>query len=327
MPTYRHHTARLTGGFAVAALSFILLSSCGKKAPEGAAAVVNDEIIPLEDLAIAVENLSNQFRSYGMELDSTRVDSLRGKVLEQMIGAELLYQESRHAGYELSDEELEQEIGTIVGQYHDKEMFETALSMQGLTEDTFRRQIARNLTIRNFVQGTIAEGIDIPREERMKYYEEHPAEFRHEEQVAAKHILIQAEESDPPESLAADRARAETLLASVRQGGDFEALARDNSEGPSAPRGGELGFFARGQMVKPFEDAAFALQPGEVSDIVQTRFGFHIIQVYDRREAGTATFEDVESDIGESLKQERVGGELDTLVESLKAKAEIEILI
>ena len=296
MLTYRRHAARIAGGLAVAALSLILVVSCGKKTPEGAAAVVNDEIIPLEDLALSVDNLSNQFRSYGMELDSTRVDSLRGKVLEQMIGAELLYQESLRAGYELADEELEREIGSIVGQYHDEEMFHTALSMQGLTEETFRKQISRNLTIRNFVQGTIAEKIDIPSEERLRYYEEHPAEFRHEEQVAARHILIQAEESDPPESLEVDRARAESILASVKQGGDFAALARENSEGPSAPRGGELGFFARGQMVKPFEDAAFALQPGEVSDVVQTRFGFHIIQVYDRREAGTATCEEVAYD-------------------------------
>jgi peptidyl-prolyl cis-trans isomerase C len=327
MHAYRRYPALLGGGLVVVALALFVAPSCGKKAPEGAAAVVNDEIIPLEDLSLSVDNLSNQFRSFGMELDSTRVDSLRANILDQMIATELLYQQSRKAGFEVSEEELNREIESIVGQYHDEEMFRTALSMQGLTEETFREQIARNLTIRDFIQETIAARIDIPREERLRYYEEHPDEFRHEEQVAAKHILIQAGQSDPPESLQADRARAEAILARVRKGEDFATLARELSEGPSAPRGGELGFFARGQMVAPFEEAAFALKAGEVSDVVQTRFGFHIIQVYDRREAGTSSFEEVEADIGETLRTERISGEIDALVDSLKAQAKIEILI
>jgi peptidyl-prolyl cis-trans isomerase C len=311
----------------IIALSLGFGTSCGDKIPENAAALVNKTVITIDDLQLAVDNLSNQYRAFGMDLDSTRVDSLRGMILESMITTELLYQESVKEGFQASDADLEREVESIIGQYHDQDMFRSALTMQGLTEDTFRKEIARNLTIRNYIQATITDKIEIPQEEKLRYYEAHQDEFRHEEQVAAKHILLQAVEDDPPESLQVKRSRSQALLERARRGEDFSALAMEHSEGPSAPQGGDLGYFARGQMVKPFEDAAFDLATGEVSDIVQTRFGFHIIQVYDRREAGISKFEEVESSIDGTLKNERISGEVDSLVQVLKSRAKIDVLI
>jgi peptidyl-prolyl cis-trans isomerase C len=101
-------------------------------------------------------------------------------------------------------------------------------------------------------------------------------------------------------------------------------LAKEFSECPSNIKGGDLGYFGRGKMVKPFEDAAFALKTGEVSDIVETRFGYHLIKVVDKKPASVMGYEDVKDQVGQFLKKQKTGKELKGYIEELRKKAVIE---
>ena len=110
----------------------------------------------------------------------------------------------------------------------------------------------------------------------------------------------------------------------MKKGEDFATLAKTYSEGPSGPKGGELGYFRRGQMVKPFEEAAFSLQPNETSGIVETQFGYHLIKVSDKKPAKKMAYAEVKDRLGEHLKNQKRDSEASAYIETLRKDAKIE---
>lgn len=141
-------------------------------------------------------------------------------------------------------------------------------------------------------------------------YDEQIAKLTPEPEVRARHILLKSEQE------------AKDLVKQLKGGADFTELAKKSSDGPSSQTGGDLGYFSRGQMVKPFEDAAFALEKGQISNPVQTDFGWHVIKVEDKRNRPLPTFEEVKDQLAASLIQNR----LRTVVQELRATAKVEIV-
>ncbi|TIH12259.1 peptidylprolyl isomerase [Marinifilum sp. JC120] len=142
-------------------------------------------------------------------------------------------------------------------------------------------------------------------EEIKAYYEANKESFQQEEQLKARHILITVDENAPDKDVAAAEKKIKKVLAKAKSGQDFGKLAKKYSEGPSNSKGGELGWFGHGAMVKPFEDAAFALKKGEVSKPVRTRFGWHLIKIDDVREAGQKELDQVKDEISSMIAQEK----------------------
>jgi peptidyl-prolyl cis-trans isomerase D len=143
--------------------------------------------------------------------------------------------------------------------------------------------------------------VETTEKEIESYYEYNADLFRHPKEVKARHILFKVGQDDTEEAKAKIKSRAEKVLEKARKGEDFAALAKKYSEGPSKSQGGDLGYFKAGQMEAPFEEAAFALKKGEISDLVLTRFGYHIILVEDIKEAGITPLEKVRDDIVATL--------------------------
>jgi len=141
-------------------------------------------------------------------------------------------------------------------------------------------------------------------------YDEQIAKLAPEPEVRARHILVKTEQE------------AKDIVKQLKAGADFTELAKKSSDGPSAQTGGDLGYFSRGQMVKPFEDAAFSLKPGQISDPVQTEFGWHVIKVEDKRNRPLPTFDEVKEQLMASLVQ----NQLKTVVQTLRGSAKIDIV-
>jgi len=156
------------------------------------------------------------------------------------------------------------------------------------------------------------------------YYDGHRDFFKQPERIRASHILIKVDPKADVAQKAAARRQLEQIQQKLAAGEDFASLARQYSQGPSSSRGGDLGFFRRGQMVKPFEDAAFALKPGEVSGIVETPFGYHLIKVLEKKPETIATFDQSRSRIEQYLRQEKIRKQVSELVEKLKQNAVIQ---
>jgi peptidyl-prolyl cis-trans isomerase C len=180
------------------------------------------------------------------------------------------------------------------------------------------------LAIKTLIDKEVIQKVSVSDKQVRTYYDENQQLFRKPEQVKASHILIQvpatADEAKKAEALAAIQA----LKTRIDNGENFAALAMEYSDGPSKVKGGDLGFFGRKQMVPPFSDAAFALQPGQVSDVVETRFGYHLIRVTERQAEQEMAFNDVKEAISKRLRQEQEGKKIDTYLEKLKEHADIK---
>ncbi|THB77972.1 MAG: hypothetical protein D6B25_05495 [Desulfobulbaceae bacterium] len=152
---------------------------------------------------------------------------------------------------------------------------------------------------------SIGDKIEIDETDIETYYQEQLANYQLPEKRRARHILITFEDSSPTEYRDLKLKKANEILEKARAGEDFATLAQEFSEGPSAPTGGDLGYFGQGQMVGPFNDAVFAMRPGEISDIVETQFGFHIIKLEDIKIASIKTLNEVREEIRTTLRLEK----------------------
>jgi peptidyl-prolyl cis-trans isomerase C len=180
------------------------------------------------------------------------------------------------------------------------------------------------LAIQQFIDAHIAQKATVSDQEIKTFYESRPALFKQPEQVRASHILIKVEPQADESHKTAARKKIQKIQQRLQKGEDLAALAQEFSQCPSSAKGGDLGYFRRGQMVKPFEEAAFALKPGEVSDVVETKFGYHLIKVIEKKSETTIAFEDIKDRLEQYLKQEKVQKEVSLYAQKLKEKAKVE---
>lgn len=290
-----------------------------KQASEGKVAVVNGSVITQEDFDREMGRVLQRLASMGRSLDDSQLRAIKKEVLEGLIHGELLYQESQRKEIKVEEVAINEQLETLKKRFPREDEFKTALNKMNLSEANIRSQIKKGLTIEQFV-----EKVMVSDKELRAYYDSHPDSFKQPEQVRASHILIKVD----PQADESQRVEARKKIAEIQQklqkGEDFATLAKESSQGPSSAKGGDLGYFRRGQMVKPFEEAAFALKPGEVSDVVETRFGYHLIKVIDKKPETTIPYEDIKEKVGQYLKDKEVHEEVGLYVKKLKEDAKVE---
>jgi len=293
----------------------------GKK---NAVARVNSTFISKEDYQRQFSIARQQLLRRGVPLDEAGMKRLGDEVLEDLIDNELLFQESRKRGYDAEDQEIDEQFERVLAQFPDEQAFKSALEEAHYTESTFKNAIERRIILMKLIDNDIVPGVTVSEEESRQYYESNPEYFVQPEQVRASHILIIVEDQNNDQQKQEALEKIKNIQQKLQDGEDFAALAREYSEGPSSAQGGDLGFFQRGQMVKPFEEAAFAMEAGEVSDIVETTFGYHLIVVTDIRAEVTIPYEYAKNSIDQYIEQNKVMVEIEVLVNDLREGAEIE---
>lgn len=292
--------------------------------PTDKAVVVNGTIITQAELDSQMKIVIDRLRASGRLPEPAQLDQIRSQVLENLIARELLYQETQKKGIKISEEEVNQQLIKVKAQFPNEAEFNNALNRMNLTEASIKEKLERDLALRKLIEDEIASKVTVSDSEIRAFYDNNPATFKQPERVKASHILIKVD----PQANAAQKAEAQKKIdlvqAKLQKGEDFGALAKEYSEGPSGPKGGDLGYFTRGQMVKAFEEAAFAMKPGEVSGVVETKFGYHLIKVTDKTPEGTMPYDDVKDKLGEFLKQKKIQEEINVYVKKLEEKAKIE---
>ena len=312
--------------FAAVAATLLIMPAAtpAAEATDGQIAQVNGSALMRQDLNREMKLISLKLARQGRPMDDAQLKRYEGNIRETLISRTLLLQQSQTLGISVKDSLVDKALDEFKNGFKDDAAYRKALDEMGFTEATLKQQIKEGLTIKALIDKEVMQKVSVSDQQVRAYYDENPNMFRRPEQVRASHILIQVPQG-------ADQAKRDQALATIKalkvridNGEDFASLAMENSEGPSKAKGGDLGFFGREQMVKPFSDAAFALQPGQISDVVETQFGYHLIKVTERQDEQTMAFNDVKEAISSRLRQEEESKKIDAYLENLKEHADIK---
>lgn len=255
-------------------------------------------------------------------------DQMRDSVVDMLIEKQLINETLKAKKIEVKDADVDARFDEMVQEFIKEsgkkaEDVDAELAKMGVSRANIKEQIRLQTGIEKLFEADPSYKA-VSDEDAKKFYDESPQNFQHPEQVQASHILIKVDQNADEATKKAAKAKCEDLLKKVKAGGDFAALAKENSDCPSKDKGGDLGMFEKGKMVPQFEQAAFAMKVGDVSDIVETQFGYHIIKLTNKQEAKTDSFADVKPKIVQYLKGKQMGQFFETLRQELKDKAKVE---
>ena len=283
-------------------------------------AIVNGVEISGDAVQFELDRLVRFYMSHGMTMDEVKqnLPKLEEKALDQAIGAKLLLDRAQELDIPLMAADIDAEVSKVVTQVGGPENYKKALDAQGITEVQFRKELEKGAKVNKLVEQACAGVADPTEDEVAKFYEAHKAEFVVPHQVLCQHILVKGSDDAALDKIKAIRERI------VGGGADFAEEAKKNSDCPSGQEGGSLGWFGRGMMVPEFDKVAFEMKKGEVSGVVSTQFGYHIIYKADEKGGGQQTLVDVHDQVKDLLRHETRGRAMDAFVAELRANAKIE---
>ncbi|WP_168210508.1 peptidylprolyl isomerase [Persicimonas caeni] len=260
------------------------------------------------------------------------LSQVKDQIISKIVDRELIDRAVEKADIEVSEEKLEERVQEIRAQFEEANAklngqmgsLDDMVKNLGITKEEFRDSVRESLAIEQLL---VKRGMEYPSDEEVKsFYEENKEAFNRPEQVHARHILIKVEpEADEAAWEKAHKEALEIRKKATAKGTDFAKLAEEHSQGPSANQGGDLGWFGRGRMVPEFEEVAFNLEKGQVSEPVKTQFGWHLVKKVDEREAGTVAYDEVKDQLENKLRNQRVQQALQSLLSDLRANTKVEL--
>lgn len=287
---------------------------------------INGEPIPEEAVDYELRRLV-QFYSEHMTTEELKaqIPEMRKKAVDQVVGAKLLMMEADRLDIQVPADEVGKRLEAMKEDVGGAAEFEKVLKKQNIKESQVVDGIKRGKRMDKLIE-KITEGLDDPTElEIEQHFDEHAEDYFRQERVQAQHILIKPA-SDKLEDRETSKSKLMEFRNRIQLGEDFADIASQFSECPSGQKtGGSLGWFARGMMIPEFDDAVFAMELEELSDVVETPLGFHLIRLTGYEEGGAVTLDEVADKVRDFLRHAARGRIISAYVEELKAKAKIEI--
>jgi parvulin-like peptidyl-prolyl isomerase len=305
---------RILIALALAATTVLGATACTNS---DVAAKVNGEVISNEELQKQVDQLKKQYPQMFEGADAEgRLLDFKQRILDNLINQKLLEQAAKEKGIEVDDKSVSVQIEQLKAGFKDDAQFTAALQSAGMTEESLKTQVKEQLLTQKIVESLSSEASATAAEIKA-YYDTNKTQFYQKEAKRASHILFKPE----------DKKKAEQVLKQIEDGGDFAALAKANSvDTASASKGGDLGWPTT-PYVAEFEAALKKLKVGEVSGLVETPYGWHIITVTDERKGSQQKLDDVREQIAQILSQQTRADAYQKYLDSLRKKAKIEILV
>ena len=270
--------------------------------------------------------VKNKGRNITKMINPKVYKKLKREALDQLIEKEVVWQEAQRRNIVVKPEEVTAALKELESKHKSRDDFLRRIELAGFDEKSYAEYIKREIAIQRCLETAFVPPA-VTDAEIHDYYAANPDKFTRPERMRARHVLIKVEAgADAPKREAA-RGRIDQVLARARKGEDFAALARQYSEDSSAAEGGDLGFFARGQMVPEFDAAAFQLKPGEVSGVVTTIYGFHVIKAEERDAGGLVPEAEVRERVRTAMEQFKRDQAVKEGVQALRQSAKVEVLV
>lgn len=286
---------------------------------------VNGDPIYAIEISMVMQTIQSQLADRGDEVDQRELAQV---ATQRAIEQKVLVQEAKRFGIEADELQVARAAQIAEEQSGGRTVFEAKLKATGSSYEQFLGVIREIEIMKAFVSKHIEPNITVTDEEIAAYYEANPTLFDAEERVHAYHMIFIVREDADPTLLAAKREKAEAARQRAASGEeDFTVVARDLSEGPSAPTGGDLGWVTRGQLVSPLSETVFSLEPGQISEVIQSRFGFHVATISEHRPAERISLEEASPQVAAFLRQQKATEAVGELLETLLQNAKIENLI
>jgi len=321
------------------ALVFLLLCiastamAADAKNEDGVVAKVNGQPISSRDFDSAMEVAKQQFAGAGLgspEGGKDQQQKIENLTLDRLIDFELLYQASQQEKITVDDNAIKEKMAAFKKQFPSDTEFKDFMTTNHLTEDIMQTQLRRKIAIEG-LQKKLYDRFNaeakVTDDEMRKFYDANKESIKQPEKVRASHILVAVATDADDATKKAAMEKIKGIQKKLKDGGDFAQLAKESSDCPSKANGGDLDFFVRQQMVKPFADVAFTSPVGQVSDIVTTEFGYHLIKVTDKQPEKMLTFDEVKEKISTYLSQQKIDNQFETYLKGLRDQADIKRML
>jgi parvulin-like peptidyl-prolyl isomerase len=310
----------------------IFLLCCGLISPSGAVvdrivAVVNQEIITFSE----IEKWSRPFQVEIQTEDRLerrgRIQEVFRKVLDRVIEERLIEQEARKSGVKVTSKEIEAAVEEVKLKIKiNQEEFEKALAEEGLTLDAYKKDLERKILRTKFVNSAVKVEQKAGEKELIEFFQNNINRYRVNESYRPAHILFLIPEEATPEQIRGIRKKSQKVLERIKEGADFAKMAMEYSEDTSSRKeGGDLGDFKKGELLPALEKEAMKLQVGDVSGLIRTELGFHILRLLDRKGGEPPPFEQIREKVQADYYEKELEKAFEQFLGKLKEKSVIEI--
>ncbi len=294
---------------------------------DGPVAMVNGAPVPREAFNRVFVQTLERYQRAQHDVKPALRERLKDNIVQRLVEQAIIEQRAKKMEVALDPGEVEASWQQHKSRYGSEEAFTAFLERAGTTAEDVRETFAHN-ALREALFSRVAAGVEVTDEEIKSFYEENRSRYDEPEMVRASHILLRVPPDATDAMKSAVKAKAETIRAeAVKPKADFGALAREHGEDPTRERGGDLGFFPKGRMVKAFEDAVWKLKPQQVSKVVETQFGFHIVKKLEHKPASRKQLGDVAEQIAAALEAKKKSEAVRNAMAEWRAEAKIEVLL
>lgn len=290
-------------------------------------AIVNDEVVTLYEVNREAQPVIREAEKQSV-LDDAARSQIWHMALDRLVEKRLIEQKIRELNIKVSEEEIRQAIEDVKKQNNmsSQETLVTALANQGLSFDQYRSQLQEQLEKLKLVSMEVRAKVHVSETEMREYYDANHAKYTEDESYRARHIFFKTGEKSPAEEIKRTMTTALMVLAEAKSGNDFAELAKNYSEDPAARKdGGDLGTFKKGDMQAELESAILTMKPGEVSELVYTPVGFHIIKLEEKISGKLKPFESLKAEIEEAIYRKKSEERFSQWAKDLRAKASVEL--
>ncbi|MBW2221404.1 MAG: peptidylprolyl isomerase [Deltaproteobacteria bacterium] len=310
-------------------LGIILLFSCETDAKiiEKIVAIVNGDIITLSELReISVPYLEKMQLKFSLESDEEQIKEVEKRILDQLIDEKLVKQEADRLEIVVDDKEVDLAVRDVMSKNNiAKEQFEQVLLEEGLTFEDYRKQLKDQMQKMRLLDLEIKSKIQITEKEVEKYYKENIGEYNAPPEVRIQQILLIIPSKASEQEINQIREKANGILQKIREGEDFTSMVKLYSQDANAAIGGVMGAFRQGELLPALNKVAFSLEVNEVSSVIQTSRGFHIIRVLDKRERQKMTKEEKWNEIENFLYNQKFEDEFKQWVKKIRKRSYVKI--